>query len=361
MHEHAVSFRILGPIGIRVGGAELKISAPRQRALLAQLLIHANRTVTAAALIDGIYGDSPPQHPEAALHIIVSRLRRILEPITTRLVHDRRGYRIVVEGDELDLTRARRAFERGMCAVRSGDMRGAATAFDGALACWSGDALTDVSDYAFAEAYAWNLRELQLEIVERRNDAYLECGRHVEVLRDIETWIATEPWRERLRGQHMLALYRSGRQIDALDAFNNLRNMLVENFGVEPGEELKELYGCILRQEPQLLGNLADVRDLRRPEVVSTALAAIDSEVAAVAGRLGQMNSNEVFIVDGGPEVNKTWLVVEVSGRIPFDGEAERGASLPRVNVADSLHFVLNRLANDSRADPRRAWRRAVS
>ena len=193
-------------------------------------------------------------------------------------------------------------------------MTDAATAFDAALACWTGDPLSDMSDFSFYDMPARCLHEFQLEIVERRNEAYLRCGRQLDMLRDIEAWIAMEPWRERLRGHHMLALYCAGRQIEALAVYTDLRDLLVTNFGVEPSEEIRQLHGNILRQEPQLLATLADLQELYQVAGPTSATSSNDRpDTESLLSQLRQIANDDIVVVDGGPDINKTWLVIEVS------------------------------------------------
>jgi DNA-binding SARP family transcriptional activator len=304
----------LGPVTAGTGGTRLPIAAPSQQALLAQLLLHANRTVSASALIDGIYGDAAPRHPEAALQIIVSRLRRALGHIANKLVYDGSGYRIELAGYELDLTRARAHFARGINASRRGEMALAADAFNDALECWTGDPLAELTKFSFHDAHARCLCEFQFEVLERRNDAYLACGRHAEVLRDIDPWIAREPWREGLRGQQMTALYRAGRQIDALAVYDEIRELLLNCFGVDPNSEIQKLYGSILRQEVEV--EVEELRSFR--------------------------DCHNVFIVDGGP--NARWLVAELT-----DGDAQK--NIRRVALADFVAVMTDRLTAELEAN----------
>jgi DNA-binding SARP family transcriptional activator len=255
MTEHALSCRLLGAIRVEADAHVVKIAAPRQRALLALLLLDVNRTVSASSLIDGIWGETPPQHPESALHIVVCRLRHTLDTVAPRLVRDAVGYRIELEPDELDLTRAEAYAVDARRALEAGDAKRAAADFDAALACWSGEPLADVANFPFYDETARRLREFQIGLVESRNVAYLRCGRDLDVLPDIEALIKAHPWRERLRAHQMVALYRCGRQIDALAAYDDLRRLLLTDFGVDPDEQLQRLQVRILRRDPTLLGN----------------------------------------------------------------------------------------------------------
>jgi DNA-binding SARP family transcriptional activator len=277
MQEQPVLFRVLSAVNVRSGGTIVKIAAPRQRALLAQLLVNANQTVSASKLIDGIWGGVPPQHPEAALQVVVCRLRGALDVISPRVVRESPGYRIELEPDELDLMRAQSHVVEADRRMQAGDPAGAASMYDAALACWTGEPLADVANFPFYDSTAQHLRKLRIGMVESRNAAYLRCGRHLDVLRDIETWIETEPWRERLRAHQMVALYRSGRQIEALAVYEDVRRLLVNEFGVDPHDDLKRLHGRILRRDPMLLANRGEVQPretiaLDRSEVVRVAV-----------------------------------------------------------------------------------------
>jgi len=220
---------------------------------LALLLLGANRTVSSSTLIDGIWGETPPQHPESALHIVICRLRRALGPVAPLLVRDSAGYRIEIATHELDITRAQAHAVEARRALDANDPRRASEEFDAALACWTGAPLADVTTFPFYDAASRRLDQFQLELVESRNAAYLRCGRHLEVLPDIEAWIAANPWRERLRAHQMVALYRSGRQIEALAAYDDLRRLLLDDFGIDPHEEVQRLQTRILSGDPTLL------------------------------------------------------------------------------------------------------------
>jgi DNA-binding SARP family transcriptional activator len=266
MIDQPLSCSVLGAVRVDVDARVVKIAAPRQRALLALLLLDVNRTVSVSKLIEGIWGETPPQHPDAALHIVVCRLRHALDAAASRLVRDAVGYRIVLEHEAFDLTRAEAHADSARRALDAGDSLRASLAFDAALACWTGEPLADVASFPFHDSAARRLREFQLGLVESRNAAYLRCERHLDVLPDIETWIEANPWRERLRAQQMVALYRSGRQIEALAAYDDLRQLLVTDFGVDPHEELQELQVRILRGDPTLLAGRD--RPLDRAKVI---------------------------------------------------------------------------------------------
>lgn len=320
MHSEQVSFRVLSPVDVRVGATSVRVAAPGQRAVLALLLVNANQTVTASKLIDGVWHDARPQHPEPALHVVVCRLRRTLGVIASRLVREASGYRIEVDCDELDLSRANAyATEANRC-MRDRDWARAAALFDSALACWTGEPLADLAMYPFYDPMVRSLREMRVGIVESRNAAYLRCGRHLDVLADIDEWVEAEPWRERLRAHQMVALYRSGRQIDALATYESLRRLLVADFGVEPHADLQRLHGRILRRDATLLGQRADVAPAE-PAVVE-----LPQEIT--------LDRADVVMVEAGPGLERRWLVAEV----PCGARNEpHDQSLRRVSLSDWL------------------------
>ena len=330
-----VRFKVLGPVGVEADGAPLAIGAPRQRALLALLLLDANRALRPHTLIEGIWGESIPQHPDAALQIVVSRLRTALGPVADRLSSGPAGYRIAVADDELDHLRARAHFVHAQDLRERDDVQGAAAAADAALACWIADALDDLSDAPFYDSAYRDLRELRLAIYEFRNRAYLDSGRHVEVLADIDTWIRYEPWRERIRAQYMVALYRAGRRVDALAEYEALRRSLADELGVQPSHFVQELYGNMLDQNPALLP--------RRSGIVATLPTwtpcglpfvgrSAEEHVIFDALRDVAAGATRMVLVEGEAGIGKSRLVLEAARRAHDD------AIVLAVDGADALH-----------------------
>ena len=231
-----MDFQLLGPLEVAEQGRTLELGGTKQRSLLAVLLIHANEIVAADRLIAELWGETPPATATKSVQTYVMRLRRELGPerLTTRAP----GYVLRVGPDELDLTR----FERLRAA---GKLREA-------LALWRGPPLADLAYEPFAQTEIARLEELRLAVLEERIDADLAGGRHAELVGELETLVAAEPLRERLRAQLMLALYRSGRQAEALDAYRAARRVLADELGLEPGEPLRRLEQAILEQDPAL-------------------------------------------------------------------------------------------------------------
>jgi class 3 adenylate cyclase len=241
-----LGFRILGPLEVRDGDRPIHVGGRNRRALLAVLLLHPNELVSTERLIDDLYGERPPKTATQSLHNAVSQLRRVLgrDVVQTHPA----GYVLRVDPDALDLAR----FESLVARARETAGPARAEALHEALALWRGDPLPDFADEPFAQTEIMRLEEARLAALEERIDVDLELGRHGEVVGELETLVARNPLRERVRRQLMLALYRSGRQADALAAYQDARRTLVEDLGLEPSEELQELEGAILRQDSAL-------------------------------------------------------------------------------------------------------------
>ena len=239
-----MEFRILGPLEARDGERVLSLGGAKRRAVLARLLLDANRAVPFDALVEAVWGDQPPAAVRASLRNHAARLRRELGD---RLVTHGDGYLLRVGPDELDLER----FARLVGEARHADPARRASLLHDALALWRGPALADLASEP-VHANAAHLDERRLSAVEDRIDADLALGRHGELVAELESLVAEHPFRERLRGHLVLALYRSGRQADALDAYAVTRRTLVEELGTEPSPELQELQRAILRHDPEL-------------------------------------------------------------------------------------------------------------
>jgi YVTN family beta-propeller protein len=281
-------FRILGPLVVRENGDALDVGGGKQRALLALLLLHARETVSTDAVIDALWGERPPASAASSLHAYVSRLRRALG--RDRLVRSGHGYRLEVGPDELDFDRFQRLLEEGRERLAQADARGAADTLRAALALWSGPPLADLAYEAFAADEIRRLEELRLQALEERIDADLELGRHRQLVPELETLVREDPLRERLRGQLMLALYRSGRQVEALQVYRQGRAGLVRDLGLEPSQELQQLERAILTHDPAL-GPPARAPTVLRPRGRRRTIA------AAAVGALLVATGIAVFIV----------------------------------------------------------------
>lgn len=259
----AIEYRVLGPIEAVDDGKQVSLGGKRQRGVLALLLLHANEVIPASRLIDDVWAEDPPETATNILQGYVSDLRRTLgrEAIATR----GRGYAIHLESGDLDLRRFERLADAGVEALDDERPDEAAEILSRALGLWRGPALADVADEPFMSLAAARLEELRFTVLEKRIDADLACGRHGEVVAELSSLVAEHPLREWFRAQHMLALYRSGRQAEALDSYQAGRRILADELGIDPGPALQRLEQAILSHDPTLELTVAGRDEFERP------------------------------------------------------------------------------------------------
>lgn len=236
----SVSVQLLGPVQVACENTTVSLGGPKPRALLAMLALQAGATVSTDRLLDGLWGEEPPASATKLVQVYVSHLRKALTTSGADgvIVTRGHGYELHVDRSQVDVTRFERLLAQG--AARD------------ALKLWRGSPLSDVAYEPFAGAEIRRLTELRSAALEVAIDQDLEVGRHREVLPELESLLGEEPFRERLHAQRIVALYRCGRQADALEAYRHAREMLVNEVGVEPGPELRQLHDAILRQDPSL-------------------------------------------------------------------------------------------------------------
>jgi DNA-binding SARP family transcriptional activator/Tfp pilus assembly protein PilF len=285
-----LEFRILGPLEIWRDGDLVAVEAARERAVLAALLLQANRVVAADRLIELLWGEDPPAKARNTVQTWVWRLRRRLEPAAAAaaevLVTRPPGYLLRIEPDQLDLLRFEALHQRGRQAIAAGSVAEAAALFGEALSLWRGEPLADVGAEWLRRLELPRLAELHLQVVEARLGAELQLGRHAEQIGELRGMVADHPLRERLSEQLMLALYRSGRQAEALETYRAVRRALADELGVEPGPALQRLHGAVLRADPAL--------DLSTPDAAPAVVRAsagprppaqLPADVSAFTGR----------------------------------------------------------------------------
>jgi DNA-binding SARP family transcriptional activator/class 3 adenylate cyclase/tetratricopeptide (TPR) repeat protein len=314
-----MEFRILGPLEVSSDGRVLDLGGGKQRALLAMLLLDANNVVSTGRLIDALWEDDPPETAQKALQVHVSGLRKVLGK--ERIVTREPGYQLRVEEDELDLARFQRLREQGKPAD--------------ALALWRGEPLPEFGVRRFAQSDIARLEDARLACLEERIDQDLRAGRHAELTGELEGLVKEYPLRERLRALSMLALYRSGRQAEALAAYQEARRALVDELGIEPGKQLRDLHQAVLNQDPALDVAAEDGR-VRKPED-----AAVPSETdwgsetfaGKVCGRCGESNPREArlcvscgAVLPGRPRpgAERRLVTVLFVDLVDFTGIAER-------------------------------------
>jgi predicted ATPase/DNA-binding SARP family transcriptional activator len=246
-----MDFKVLGPLEVRRDGAALPLGGGKPRALLAVLLLHANEPVSAERLAGALWGEDAPPGAVGTVRVHVSRLRRALgdEAVLTTTPA---GYRLRLGAGELDLQRFEQLVDEGRHALADGRLEEAGDVLRAALSLWRGPALADLAFEPFAQAEIARLEEQRLAALELRVEGDLNAGRHAELLPELQRLVSDHPLRERLHAQRMLALYRCGRQAEALEAYRQARRTLVEELGIEPGPELRRLEREVLEQAPSL-------------------------------------------------------------------------------------------------------------
>jgi DNA-binding SARP family transcriptional activator len=321
-----LEFRVLGPVEVRDGDRTIPVGGGQQRALLALLLLRANRAVSRDAIVEAVWGDEPPSTVAKALQGHVSALRRLLEPGRERggggrvIVTRGSGYELRVDEERLDLLVFERLRSEGRRALDAGEHERAAALLRDALALWRGPPLADVDTELFERGEVARLEEVRFATLEDRLEADVAAGKHAEVVAELEALVAEQPLRERLRAQLMVALYRSGRQADALETYRRGRALLVEELGLEPSRMLQQLERSILAQEPELDAPLRAARTA--PPAASAGFVGRGPELAALTDALEQARSGHgrLVLVRGEPGIGKSRLAAELAAHARADG-----------------------------------------
>ena len=259
-----MEFRILGPLEVLEEGQALTLGGSKQRALLALLLTHSNETLSSERLIDELWGERPPATAAKTVQVHVSRLRKTLAADDVVLTREH-GYELRVEPDRVDANRFERLVAEGRDGAFGADPEGAIELLERALALWRGRPFADLPEEPFAQREGARLEDVRVSALERLFEAKMALARHAEVVSPLQALIAEHPYRERLHAQLMLALYRADRQADALQAYQNARRRLVEDLGIEPGAQLRELEQSVLAQDPALALPVAAVPEPELP------------------------------------------------------------------------------------------------
>jgi YVTN family beta-propeller protein len=274
-----LDFRILGPLHVLDDDRTIGLGGARQRAVLAILLLHRGETVSVDRIADLLWGERPPATAVKTVQVYVSHLRRAL--VDDVVVSTRGGYALQVAAEQVDAGRFARLVDEGREALAEDDAERASELVGAGLALWRGPPLADLAYEGFVQDAVARLDEQRLEALELRVEADLRLGRHAELVPELEGLVREHPTRERLRAQHMLALYRSGRQADALDSFRDARRALIDELGLEPGRELRELEQGVLAQDPSLDAPRAPARGSRPVRRRGVALIAVGVVLAA--------------------------------------------------------------------------------
>jgi DNA-binding SARP family transcriptional activator/tetratricopeptide (TPR) repeat protein len=345
-----VQFRLLGPLEAQDGERRVELGRPKQRVLLAVLLVHANHVVSLDRLIEELWGAEPPPQAAASLQTYVSNLRRALEPSrparapSRMLVSQPPGYRLAVGAEDLDAARFAALATEGHRLLQAHRPAAAARVLREGLALWRGPALAEVADEAFAQAERNRLEELRVAALEDRLAADLDLGGHAASVAELEELAGRYRFRERLHGLLMLALYRSGRQGEALQAFAAARRALADELGIDPGRWLRQLETGILRQDPGLdwtpppaepgppssqtggpageAGRALAASVTQSPQAAADELVGREDQLAALDGILAGARGGRgrVTLVAGEPGIGKTRLAGEAARRAAAAG-----------------------------------------
>ena len=318
-----MDYRILGPLEAFDGERSIALGGPRQRALLALLLLHGNEPLTRDVIIDELWGEQPPPTAAKVVQNCVSALRKELPDAGHALRTLGPAYVLRLEPEDLDRDRFERLIAEGRAALASGDHADAAERLRAALALWRGEPLGEFAYERFAQDEITRLNELHVVAIEERIDADLALGRYVELGPELEMLVARHPLRERLRGQLMLALYRAGRQAEALEAYRGARRTLLAELGIEPGRALHELERAILSQDPTLDASPAPeaprraVSSAQPGRHAASPLVGLDDELTVLEAGLDDAfaGRGRLFVIVGEAGSGKTRLADEVASR----------------------------------------------
>ena len=345
-----LEFRILGPLEVVGDDGPISLGGPKQRATLAILLLDANRVVSVDRLADDLYSGAAPVTAVTQVQRQISELRKVLgaSAIQTRAP----GYVIRLAPDELDLKRFERRAEEAARALATGDASTAARLLADALDVWRGPPLADLAHEPFAQISIERLEEIRLAAVEQRVEAELALGSHVRLVGELEALVAEHPLREHFYGQLMLALYRSGRQAEALDVYRRVREALVEEFGIEPTSALRALERTILTQDTSL--DLEHAAPRATPAgailVLPSAAAGLDG-LLALAEPLASRATREVIVArllsDAGELADETSMLntrrasISVPSRVAAFTTRDAVVDLCHLATAHDVELVL--------------------
>jgi predicted ATPase/DNA-binding SARP family transcriptional activator len=309
---------------VRADDSPLPLTAAKQKAILALLLLHRDEVVSVDRLKEVLWEDAPPATAGTALQGYVSQLRRLLDSGATEgaslLVTRPPGYTLAASPQQVDLTRFEQLANEGRDALAAAESERAAALLAEALGLWRGPPLADFSYEGWAQGPIGRLEELRLAALEDRIEADLACGRHGELVGELESLIAENPLRERLRGQLMLALYRGGRQADALEAYQAARRTLVDELGIEPGPELQELNRLILKQDEALAAPAREATATTASQlpIPPTPIIGRQDELAALKDLLAREDVR-LLTLTGPGGTGKTRLALEVAALVSGD------------------------------------------
>jgi DNA-binding SARP family transcriptional activator len=341
---HALEIRLLGPFDVLAGGRPANVSGSKRQSLLALLALRRGRVVGVDSLIDALWGDDLPAAPRNAVQHHVARLRAALGQET--IVASPDGYALTDAA--VDALRFEELLQEARSALRAGDAGAAAESVTSGLELWRGPALHGLTDTAWFSAEARRLESLRVDALEEQFEAALALGDHRDVIAALRAALEENPFRERLWGQLMLALYRSGRQPDALDVFREARRVLVEELALEPGPDLRRLQDAILAHDPAIAPVPVAARRRGNLPAPSTSFVGREQELAQVVEFLRE---HRLVTLTGPPGVGKSRLAAEVARSLEGEAGAWR-VDLARAGGPDDVARLVAAAVDARGADP---------
>jgi DNA-binding SARP family transcriptional activator len=322
-----IEFRILGPLEVRQEGRAVALGGSKQRALLAVLLLHPNEPLTTDRLINELWGEQAPPTAAKAVHVHVSRLRKALAGAGNGgaggalLVTRERGYELRLDPERLDSRRFEQLVAEGRSELADRRPQRALAALERALSLWRGEPLADLAYEPFAQPEIARLADLRVAGLELLVEAKLALNRHAELVGELEALIRDHPYRERLRGHLMVALYRCDRQAEALEAYQDARRTLVDELGIEPGDRLRELERAILAQDPALAAPVLVPVELPPELDTATPSAGREAELDWLREqwRRAHAGAGRLALVVGGRGMGRTRLAAELAAEVACD------------------------------------------
>lgn len=354
MTEKILGFDVLGPLQLTIDGTAVALGTPKQRAVLAMLVINRNRPVGKDSLITAAWEDWPPPEPRASLHSYISNLRKMLgvagvDPQTT-LATAAPGYRLAIPDSGCDLGRFVTEKTAGVHAAAAGRFEQASEHLAAALAEWRGPVLEDLRDFAFVDAFGAALVEDKLVACAARAEAEIACGRSAGVIGELEEMTVEHPYREPMWAQLITAYYLAERQSDALDAYRRLKTTLADELGIDPGPSVRALHAKILRQEPLDAKRSAKsaatvtvtVLDQRTSAGAQSAVArlvepsGVRHPLLATATRIGRQADNDIVLDDSKVSRHHAVLIDTGTSFILTDLRSANGVYVSDVRVRAS-------------------------
>jgi len=314
--QRTPEYRILGPLEAEVDGRQLELGPPKQRALLVALLVRCGEAVPVERLIDDLWPENPPETARHAIQVYVSRLRRLLDPpnAPTQIVAHSRAYELQVAPEAVDLSCFQELVQRGRAEI-AGDPRTAATLVGEAVGLWRGRALADLDGEAGVREVVLELEELRRDALELQVEAELASGQAGELVPKLKRLVGDYPAHEAFQAQLILALYRSGRQQDALDQYGRARDALLHELGLEPGPHLRELQAAILRQDSSLIVEPPELRARRHLPAQPNVFVGRERELADLTDLFGSRGVRLVTLTGPGG-IGKTRLAIAAADRL---------------------------------------------